>query len=297
MHISSQQEVPGVPVYLILLSGILAVSTGAIFARLASAPALVIAAYRVGLAALILVPVACLKARGELLKIGAQDFGRVALAGFFLAMHFATWISSLKFTSIANSVVLVNMSPLWVGILAPLLLKETFRRAAMISIILSIAGCLIIGSADLVTGGQSLWGDFLALIGGVCLACYLMIGKQLRQRLSLLSYIALCYGCAAIILWLVVLSMGLRISGFSTQTVAAFWAMAIISQVVGHSCYNWALRYCSASLVALSLLGEPVGSTILAYLIFQEGLTWIKVSGGLLIVTGIYLAARNENAS
>jgi len=294
MIIPIQKDTPGGPTYLVLVSGILAISTGAIFARLADAPALVTAAYRVGLATLILVPLAGIKARHELRHLTPKDTGGVILAGFFLALHFATWISSLKYTSIANSVVLVNMSPLWVGLLAPLVLKEKVRRTTMVGIILSISGCLIIGSTDLIAGGQSLWGDCLAVIGGLCLAGYLMAGKHLRSRLSLLSYIAMCYGSAAVVLWLMVLSMGLPVHGFSNQTLAAFWGMAIISQVLGHSCYNWALRYCSASLVALSLLGEPAGSTILAYFIFKEGLTLLKFCGGFMIMAGIYLAAKQE---
>lgn len=294
MNIPIHKDSPGVPTYLVLFSGIVAISTGAIFARLADAPALVTAAYRVGLASLILVPLACIKARDELRHLTLRDLGGVLLAGFFLAIHFATWISSLKYTSVANSVVLVNMSPLWVGLLAPLILKEKVARATIGGIILSIAGCLIIGSSDLVAGGQTLWGDCLAIIGGLCLAGYLMAGKQLRSRLSLLSYVAMCYGSAAVVLWILVLTMGLQIYGFSNQTLTAFWGMAIISQVIGHSCYNWALRYCSASLVALSLLGEPIGSTILAYFLFKEGLTLLKFCGGFLIMAGIYLAAKHE---
>ena len=294
MIIPIQKDDPSIPTYLVLFSGILAISTGAIFVRLAEAPALVIAAYRVGLASLILIPLAFIKTRDELRHLTIGDVRGVLLAGLFLALHFATWISSLKYTSIANSVVLVNMSPLWVGILAPMILKEKVHRTTMVGIILSITGCLIIGSTDLVAGGQTLWGDCLAVIGGLCLAAYLMAGKKLRSRLSLLSYIAMCYGSAAVVLWLIVLSMGLQINGFTHQTFAAFWGMAVISQVIGHSCYNWALGYCSASLVALSLLGEPVGSTILAYLLFKEELTLIKFCGGLLIMTGIYLAAKQE---
>ena len=294
MIIPIQKDTPGVPTYMVLCSGILAISTGAIFARLADAPALVTAAYRVGLASIILVPLACIKTRTELRHLTIKDLGCVLLAGLFLALHFATWISSLKYTSVANSVVLVNMSPLWVGLLAPLVLKEKLSRATLVGIILSISGCIIIGSGDLVAGGHTLWGDFLAIIGGLCLAGYLMAGKKVRARLSLLSYVAICYGSAAVVLWLVVLCMGLPIYGFTNQTLAAFWGMAIISQVIGHSCYNWALRYCSASLVALSLLGEPVGSTILAYFLFAEGLTVLKLCGGFLIMTGIYLAAKQE---
>jgi drug/metabolite transporter (DMT)-like permease len=285
---------PGIHPYFILISGILAISTGAVFARMADAPSLVIAAYRVGLASLILIPITCWKARDELHSLSSKDFKMAFLAGAFLAMHFAAWISSLKYTTISNSVVLVSTSPLWVGVLAPLFIKEKIKRITMISIFLSIVGCVVIGSGDFTIGGRALWGDVLALTGGFCAAGYLILGKALRQKLSLLVYISLCYGSAAIILWSVVLVMGFRVSGFSSQTLWAIWAMALISQIIGHSSYNWALRYCSTTLVALSFLGEPVGSTILAYLLFQEKLTLTKAVGGLIILCAIYLAARSE---
>ncbi len=287
-------DAPRIHPYFILISGILAISTGAVFARLADAPSLVVAAYRVGLASLLLAPIACWKAYDELRCLRSKDLKTAFLSGAFLAMHFATWISSIKYTSISNSVVLVSTSPLWVGILAPLLIKEKIKPMTLLSILLSFVGCVIIGSGDFSSGGSALWGDFLALMGGVCAAGYLILGKALRQKLSLLVYIAICYGSAAIILWIVVLMMGLQISGFSNQTLGAIWGMALISQIIGHSCYNWALRYCSTTLVALGFLGEPVGSTILAYFIFNEQLTLTKTLGGIIILLAIYLAARSE---
>jgi len=272
----------------------MAISTGAVFARIADAPSLVIAAYRVGIASLLLVPIAFWKAPSEFRGLSSKDLKMAFLAGAFLAMHFATWISSLTFTTISNSVILVSTSPLWVGILAPLLIKEKIRHMTLLSILLSIIGCVIIGSGDLAMGGNALRGDFLALTGGICAAGYLILGKALRHKLSLLVYISLCYGSAAIILWIVVLVMGLQVSGFSNQTLSAICAMAVISQLIGHSSYNWALRYCSTTLVALSFLGEPVGSTILAYLLFHEELTLTKTIGGFIILVAIYLAARAE---
>jgi drug/metabolite transporter (DMT)-like permease len=289
-------DAPGIHPYIVLISGILAISTGAIFVRIADAPSLVVAAYRVGLAALLLAPIACWKARSELRGLSSKDFRIAFFAGFFLAMHFATWITSLKFTAISNSVVLVSTSPLWVGIFAPLLIKEKIKRMTLLCILISIVGCAIIGSGDFRTGGEALWGDFLALLGGLCAAGYLILGKALRQKLSLLVYITICYGSAAIMLWIVVLVMGLQISGFSKQTLGAIWAMALVSQIIGHSSYNWALRYCSTTLVALSFLGEPVGSTILAYFIFHEKLTLSKAVGGIIILGAIYLTARSEVA-
>jgi drug/metabolite transporter (DMT)-like permease len=280
--------------YIVLIGGIIGVSTGAIFARLADAPALVTAAYRVGLAALILIPLAGWKATDELGRLSKHDFKLAMLSGFFLALHFATWISSLDYTAIANSVVLVNTIPLWVGLLTPLITGDRIQKPTLISMGLSVVGGAIIGFGDFATGGQALWGDLLALVGALCAAIYLLLGRNLRRKLSLLSYVTLCYGSAALVLWLVVLLFGLPITGFSTQTVAAFWAMAIISQILGHSSYNWALKWFSTGFVAVALLGEPIGSTILAYLIFNEGLTWLKFSGGLLILAAIYIAAAGE---
>jgi drug/metabolite transporter (DMT)-like permease len=271
---ASQTAAPQFNPYFALVSGVLAVSTGAIFARLADAPSLVIAAYRVGLATLLLTPLAWIKARNELLNLSPRELKLAAVSGLFLAFHFATWISSLEFTSVANSVVLVNTNPLWVGLLTPLLTRERIKAAVAMSIIISVVGGIIIGAGDFAIGGRALLGDF---------------------KLSLLAYIYVCYGCAALFLWLIVLGFRLQISGFSTNTYATFWAMAIITQLIGHSSYNWALKWFSATLIAISLLGEPIGSTILAYIIFNEGLTGSKVIGGVLILSAICISAASEN--
>ena len=263
---------------MILVLGIIGVSTGSIFARLADAPALVTAAYRVGLASLILIPLAVWKAGDELRNLSSREIKLAILSGFFLALHFASWISSLDYTAIANSVVLVNTIPLWVGLLTPMIAKDRLTRATVISIIVSVIGGVIIGFGDFATGGQALFGDLLAVIGAICAAVYLLLGRNLRRKLSLLSYVAICYGSAALFLWLAVIALQLPVSGYNTQTVAAFWAMALVSQIIGHSSYNWALKWFSTGFVAVALLGEPIGSTIMAYLIFDEGLTWSKLS-------------------
>lgn len=279
---------------LILTIGIFGVSTGAIFARLADAPALVTAAYRLGLAALIIAPLAAWKARDELRNLSLREYKLAVLSGFFLALHFASWISSLDYTAIANSVVLVNTIPLWVGLLTPLIANDRLSKATIISIIVSVIGGGIIGFGDFATGGQALLGDLLAIIGAICAAVYLLLGRNLRPKLSLISYIAICYGSAALFLWLAVIALQLPISGYDTQTFAAFWAMALVSQIIGHSSYNWALKWFSTGFVAVALLGEPIGSTIMAYLIFGEGLTWSKFIGGLFILSAIYMAAMGE---
>jgi drug/metabolite transporter (DMT)-like permease len=179
-------------------------------------------------------------------------------------------------------------------LLTPLISKDRLTKATVISIIVSVIGGCIVGFGDFATGGQALLGDLLAVIGAICAAVYLLLGRNLRPKLSLLSYVAICYGSAALFLWLAVIALQLPVSGYDTQTIAAFWAMALVSQIIGHSSYNWALKWFSTGFVAVALLGEPIGSTIMAYLIFDEGLTGPKLIGGLLILSAIYIAATGE---
>ena len=282
------------PRYLALGIGIAAVSTGAIFARLADAHPVVIAAYRVGLATLIIAPVAWFKARDEIMNLSGKDFTLAGLSGLFLALHFIAWISSLGYTSIANSVVLVNTNPLWVGLFTFFMTGERLKASSVAGIIIGVVGGAIIGADDFAAGGEALFGDFLALSGGICAAFYLLLGRNLRRRLSLIAYITVCYGSAAVFLWLAVLLCGLQVTGYDTGTMASFFGLALISQLTGHTCFNWALKWFSPGLIAVALLGEPVGSSILAYIIFGEQFTLLKLAGGVLILAAIYISAAGE---
>lgn len=279
-----------------LAVGIAAISTGAIFARAADAPSLVIAAYRVGLATLILAPFAAWKCPGEIAGLSRSDWKSVLGAGFFLAVHFATWIASLDYTSVASSVILVETIPLWVGVLTPFVTGERPGKATLAGIGLSFAGGILIGAGDFATGGRALLGDLLALAGGFSGALYIMLGRNVRPRLSLLAYITTCYGTAGALLWTLVIASGTPFTGFSAPTWWAFLGMAVVPQILGHSSYNWALRWFSSTTVAVCLLGEPIGSTILAWIFFGETLTPWKAAGGALILAGIVLAARSEKA-
>lgn len=285
---------PPVNPFIVLMLGACAVSTGAIFARLADAPALVVSAYRVGIASLLIAPVALWKNRGELRALSRRDLLHALLAGFFLALHFAVWISSLGYTSVANSTVLVNTIPLWVGVLTPLIARESVKRQTLLSIGICLIGAVIIAFGGLTADPGALLGDALAVTGALCASVYILLGRNLRRKLSLLSYVFVCYGSAALILWVVVLNLGLPVTGLSLQTYGAFAGMAVVSQIIGHSSYNWALRWLSAGMIAIGLLAEPIGATILAYLLFGESLTWAKFAGGAIILCGIYLAARAE---
>ena len=280
--------------FAVVAGSVLAGSTGAIFAKVADAPALVIAAYRVGLAFLVLSPFAWSKSGRQLRSLSRRDVVLAMVSGLFLAGHFATWISSLEYTSVANSVVLVDTLPLWVGLITLLATGERLGRAMVASILLSVLGSFVICADDFQLSPKNLLGDLLAVIGAICGAFYLLIGQALRQRLSLLAYVTLCYGSSALVLGLLVLAMGIPVVGYSWTTMAAVAGMALVSQIMGHTAFNWALRWVSTSFVAVCLLGEPILATIWAYFLFDESLGIAQATGAALVLLGIYVAARAE---
>ena len=288
---------------------ILAVSTASIFIRFAQndgAPSLVIAALRLTFATLILAPIALTKHLEEIKRFTLNEILLGVFSGIFLAVHFATWISSLEYTSVASSVVFVSTGPLWVALLSPLLLKEHLARTAIFGLGLSLAGGTIIGLSDAcvwdaglscpalqdVMQGRAMWGNFLALLGALTVTGYLIIGRKLRSRVSLVPYIFMVYGMAAIALIVIMLVSGDSPFGYAPKTYGWIFLLAALPQLIGHSTYNWALKYLPAALVAVMTLGEPIGSAILAFFILNETPTLATLFGGALILAGIYLASR-----
>ncbi len=297
----------------VLLGGILAVSTASIFIRFAQhegAPSIVIAVFRLSLATIGLAPLALTRYRGELRQFTKREWLLAMLSGFFLALHFATWISSLQYTSVASSVVLVTTTPLWVGLFAPLVLRERTGTSTYIGLALALTGGTVIGLSDACSwqagsircpaaadffGVTAFLGDLLALAGAWMAAGYMLVGRKLRTRISLIPYIFVVYGMAAIVLIVIMFGMGESPLGYPAAAYLWMVLLALIPQMLGHSIFNWSLKYIPVSLVSVTLLGEPVGSTILAYFILQENPGWMKIIGAFLILAGIWLAARTVN--
>ena len=291
-----------------LLTAILAVSTASIFIRFAQAdaPSLVIAALRLTCATLLLAPLALTRHRKELSSLTRKELMLGAVSGVFLAVHFATWISSLEYTSVASSVVFVSTGPLWVALLSPMLLNERLARAAVAGLMIAILGGTIIGLADACTWngglqcrepdqvmqGRAMWGNLLALAGAWTVSGYLIIGRKLRAKMSLIPYIFLVYGMSAIVLMMIMAAAGQSPLGYPARAYGWIFLLAAFPQLIGHSTYNWILRYVPATLVAIVTLVEPIGSAILAYLILRETPTGGVLLGGLLILVGILLASR-----
>jgi len=304
---------PSVSPQLAIPFGILAVSTSSIFIRYAQAdaPSIVIAAGRLTLAAIILAGIALLRHRDELRSLTRRELGLALLSGFFLSIHFATWITSLEYTTVASSVVLVSTSPLWVALLAPLTIREPVARPVLFGMGLALIGGTIVGLSDSCTwtisemscppfsefvAGEAFLGDILALAGAWTGAGYLLIGRRLREKMSLIPYIFVVYGMAAVILNLFMFSAGETLIGYPPMVYVWLLLLALVPQLLGHSTFNWALRYLSAAYVSITLLGEPIGSAILAYFFLKEAPSALMAFGAILILVGIYVASRSERS-
>jgi len=277
--------------------GVMTVSTAAILIRLAQVEAhsLVIAAWRLTLATFVLTPIVLsTTCRSELRTLTRREWASALASGLLLALHFATWITSLAYTSVAASVVLVSTSPLFVGLVSHLLLRERLSRRMAVALAIVIGGSVLIGLGDLGEGPHQLWGDVLALVGAIAAAGYFLIGRRLRARLSLLAYVFPVYGTAALVLMAIMLASGLPAIPQRPQTWLWLWLMALGPQILGHSSLNWALRYLSATYVTIATLGEPIGSTLLAWwLLGEQPSLWAAV-GGALIMAGIAIASQAE---
>jgi drug/metabolite transporter (DMT)-like permease len=281
-----------VRLYIFLPIGIIAISTASIFIKLCDAPALIIAAYRMLFASLMLIPFAGYRKiwKGR----SRSEIGWLILSGIFLSLHFAFWIASLKYTSVASSVVLVTTHPIFVGLGAWFFLKERLGLNLILGIGLSVFGSGLIGYGDIALSKEALMGDGLALLGAMVASGYFLVGRKMRKDQDLLSYIFPVYSTAALILILFALIFQKPFFGYSSSTYFYLFLLALIPQLIGHTTFNWALKYLPASIVVVTILGEPVGSTILAYFILGEGLTMWKVLGGLFIFAGILLALKKR---
>lgn len=268
---------------------IVSISFASIFIRWSEAPPLVIAAYRMLFATLILFPLAVRKQyRTEVRELDRRQWWAVIIIGAVLALHFAAFNAAVEMTSVASATILVTCHPIVVGILGWIYLKERPRRSG-VGIAIGLAGVLVISSADLLHG--SLTGALLALVGMLAAAFYILGGRVLRQRLSVIPYAAMVYAGATATLFLAALATGVPLWPYPSQEIVLFLALAVVSTIFGHTILNWSLRYLPAVMVSLSMLGEPVGASILAFLLLSEVPPAGVVIGGALVLAGIFLTA------
>ncbi len=299
----SESSVQSWKPYVVMAIGLMAVSTAAIFIRFAQeveTPSLVVAAGRLTVAAVVLTPITLLRYRHELRNLRLVDIGLAFLSGLVLGIHFASWITSLEYTSVVNSVVLVTTNPLWVALMAPFLLNETINRAAVIGLALAIGGGVLVAlsgeAGSPPTRAAPLLGNALAVIGAVMAAIYFVIGRRLRACLSVIPYIWLVYGAAAVVLLVTIIVSGDAQQMQYLPTEAFIWVLllGLFPQLIGHSSFNYALGYLPAAYVSLVVLAEPIGSGILAIIFLDEWPVVVQLMGAALILIGIGVATREQ---
>jgi drug/metabolite transporter (DMT)-like permease len=280
--------------YLLLAIGVISVSTSAILVKVSSAPAGVLAFYRLFFTVLLMSPVFFLKYVKELKVITRRDWAYSIIAGIFLAFHFILWFESLNFTSVASSTVLVTLQPLFAFIGAYLFFQEKLTGKAVTSALLAVTGSFIISWGDFRISGTALWGDILALLACALVTGYLLFGQTIRKRLSLITYTYLVYAISAVVLLFYVLIRGESLGPYPKEDWIYFLLLAIVPTLLGHSLFNWSLKWLSTSTISMAILFEPIGASILAYWLLGEKILLTQVIGGMIIILGVTLFLMEE---
>jgi drug/metabolite transporter (DMT)-like permease len=278
----------------LLALAVLAVSSSAILIRLSEAPALAISFYRCAMAAAVLLPIALLRHGAEVRSLERRQWVVAMASAAALAAHFALWVPSLSYTSVAASTVLVTSSPVWVALLGRVTIGERVTRLAAAGIALSLAGTAVIAWGDVGVSARAAFGDALALGGAIAAAAYVLAGRDLRQRMSLLTYTGIVYTGAAGLLAVAMLMTRTRFTGYPPDVWGLFVLMTLGPQLLGHTVFNYLLAHLEASVVAISVTAEPVGASLLAFAAFGEVPAASAIAGGALILSGIYVAIAGQ---
>ena len=283
---------PRFPPNMVMLVSIAAVSTASILIRWSNAPAVIIAMYRTVFSVLMLLPFFIRNdGIGKLSKVGTKNLLGLVGVGVVLAIHFASWITSLGLTSVASSVVFVHIDPIFVAVISHYFLKDRINKRILAGIVLSLVGVSIITLGDAGSGGSNLTGDLLAMVGGIMLGVYLLGGRHFRRYLDLTTYVTPVYASAAVVLLIMSLATGAPLTGYPTREYLLFIVIALVPMIFGHTLYNWALKYVSAPVVSISLLGEPIGASILAFFLLNETPNAQVILGGVVTLVGILLSS------
>lgn len=287
-----------VPPIAVLGVALAAISTSAILIRLSDAPSLIKAFYRSLFTTVLLLPLVPAY-RTELAEISRRDGVFAIASGAALAVHFATWFESLEWTSIAASVTLVQTQPIFVAIAAWAILDERLTWKMGVGIGVALAGSVVMSGGGFIgtdaVGANPVWGNFLAVIGALMAAGYVLTGRSLRQRISLVPYVLIVYSVATLGLFTFAMASGLSVTGYPTHEWVLFLAMAIGPGLFGHTLINWALKFVESTVVSVSLLVEPLGSAVLALIVFFEVPSLWTIAGGGVVLTGIFLTVRGRS--
>ncbi|MEJ9281592.1 DMT family transporter [Ureibacillus thermosphaericus] len=272
-----------------IIIGVISISFSAILVKLAEAESGVIAFYRMLFTVLILSPIFFKKHVHELKMLNKRDWLFSTIAGIFLAFHFILWFESLNYTSVASSTVLVTMQPLFAFVGTYLFFKERITMQTILSGIIAISGSVLISWGDFKVSGNALFGDILALIACGLVTAYFLFGQDVRKRLSLITYTMVVYSISTVCLLCYVIIREESFGPYPIMTWIWFLLLAILPNLLGHSLFNWAIKWISTTVISIAILFEPVGASILALFIFGEKLIVTQIVGGIIVIAGILL--------
>ena len=287
-------EKPKIHPYIPIFIGVISVSLSAIFVKLANAEAGVIAFYRMLFSVLIMAPLFFWKYTNEVKQLRRRDWLFSSVAGIFLAFHFILWFESLNYTSVASSTVLVTLQPLFAFVGTYFFFKESITLKTILAGAIAIVGSILISWGDFKLNGTAFYGDMLALIACALVTAYFLFGQDVRKRLSLVTYTMLVYAVSTITLFIYVLIKGESFGPYPTMDWIWFILLAIVPNLLGHTLFNWSIKYVSTNVVSISILFEPIGAAVLALFIFKEYLIATQIIGGLIVIVGILLFVIDE---
>ncbi|MFH1862075.1 MAG: DMT family transporter [bacterium] len=285
---------PAIPPKLGLAIAVTALSFPAIFIRFAEADGLSIAFLRLFFAALLLWPIAWRKVGPALRLLSRAERLRTSAAGVFLGVHFLLWVTSVTMTSIASAAFLIITQPIIVAVLGHFLLKERINRWMVVAMVLTLLGSALINGGDLQVSREYLWGDFLALCGAVMAAFYLLAGRSVRTKIDLLPYITLLYSIAGLVLLPLIIIVQSPLFSFPAKTYFWCFMLTLIPTMIGHTLYNWALRYLRVFTVNISIIVEPIAATLMAWFFFREQPSSLLYPGAVLLMLSLFFAFRGE---
>ena len=279
---------------LIVLLGVLGVSASSVLVRLSTAPSLILVFYRVGMATLLLAPWVWLRHRQEVKNLSAREVLLCLGSGSALGLHFSAYFESLRYTSIASSVVLVDTEVLFVALIGMLLFRKKLSARAWLAVAMALGGSVIIAMADTAAGSDALRGDALALAGALFVAIYTMIGAVCRKSISTTVYTFLVYLAASLTVLVIAAAGGQAITGYGSINYLTGFGMAILCTLMGHSVFSWGLKYLPPAFISTAKLLEPVFASLLGLVLFREIPGTLTILGGIIIIIAISLYSRVE---
>ena len=280
--------------YIALVIGIFAISTSAILIRWSSSDPLVIGSYRQTFATFLFLPFLLKDKFQEILNLSSREIFELVIIGILLGAHFGFWISSVKATSVAASVLLGTCHIVYVSIIGWVVFGEKLNSRGIIGTVIALAGIIILFWGDLVEDPGNFKGNFLAFISGILAGLYYLGGRKHRRNISLPTYAFVVYLSSAIIMWFVVIIQGLEYKSMPNSELQLFFLMALVPTLLGHTMQNWALAFLPAYVISITLLAEPIGSGLLAWYIFSEVPSLGVLLGGLIVLVGVYSVALSE---